>query len=32
VEHGRQSTDALGRNVCSARDFAGDVDGGVKTA
>jgi hypothetical protein len=27
VEHGRQSTNALGRNICSAREVAADVDG-----
>jgi hypothetical protein len=32
VEHGRESTDGLGRNIRSARDFAGDVDGIPKTA
>ena len=32
VEHGRQSTNALGRNICSARDCAGDLDGALKTA
>src|SRR4051794_31539404 len=32
VEHGAQSTNGLGRNVCSARDFARDPDGLLKTA
>jgi hypothetical protein len=32
VEHGRQSTNALGRNICSARDFASGIDGCLKTA
>jgi hypothetical protein len=27
VEHGRQFTNGLGRNICSARDIAVDVDG-----
>jgi len=32
VEHGRQSTNALGRNICSAREVALDVDGAVEMA
>jgi hypothetical protein len=32
VEHGGQSTNALGRNICSARDFAGGPEGHLKTA
>jgi hypothetical protein len=32
VEHGRQSTNALGRNMCSARVLAGHAHDGAKTA
>jgi hypothetical protein len=32
VEHGRQSTNGLGRNICSARVVAQCVEGGRKTA